>query len=115
VVEYVRSSSEPDETILDLSNRGLLYFLCERASPTRFHYIGYVGPTALVEQFMASLLGNTRLPRLVILDRSAAFPEGEIGSFIRAYYAPAARIGPLEFWRCADPEAHRETPTLRSG
>jgi hypothetical protein len=107
IVGYIQGHTTPDETILDLSNHALLYFLCERRSPTKFHLFAHVGHSPLAREMVEEVLSRDLLPRYVIrLASNPAMPP-ELEELIRRYFIPEARIGDLELLRCADPRGHR--------
>lgn len=100
VVSYIQQHTKPDDTILDLSNNGLLYFLCERRSPTRFHLLSHVGYSSLCREMVAEVLSHDRLPRYVIQVAGGPFPQEDLQSLLDRWYEPETRIGRLELLRC---------------
>lgn len=107
MVSYIQKHTTPDETILDLSNHALLYFLCERKSPTRFHLLAHVGDSPLVEEMTKEVLAGERLPRYVLRLASDRRLPAPLEDLVHRYYEPEARIGFLELLRCRDPHGHR--------
>lgn len=108
LVGYITTQTTPDETILDLSDQGLLYFLCDRRSPTRFHLISHVGHSRLRRTLANEVLAHDRLPRYAILrDDHALDPADPIDAIVLTHYEPEVRFAGLFLWRCADPIAHR--------
>lgn len=107
VVVYVQSNVAPDETMLDLSYSGLLYFLCERQAPTRFYTQVNVGESRLRDEMVHEILSRDRLPRLVLVHVREGPPAGPLGDLVRGYYRPAQTIAHLQFWRCENLTTHR--------
>jgi len=100
VVSYIQQHTKPDDAILDLSNNGLLYFLCERRSPTRFHLLSHVGYSSLCREMVAEVLSYDRLPRYVIQVEGGQFPQEDLKEMLERFYEPETRIGHLELLRC---------------
>jgi hypothetical protein len=110
MVSYIDQHTTPDDTILDLSGHGLLYFLSERRSPTRFHELSRGGNAALAAELVKEVLARDCLPRYII--RSTTNPDlpAELDQLIKTYYAAETRIGYLEFFRCEDVRGHHHRP-----
>lgn len=106
-VAFIQSRSAPDETMVDLSYSGMLHFLAQRRSPSRFYTQAYVRESLLRDQMATEILAADRLPRLFIVHAREGLPPGPLGDIVRNWYQPAGRIAHLEFWRCADTAAPR--------
>jgi len=103
VCRYIQSNSRPDETILELSNAGLWYFLAERRSPSRFHMLMHVGVSPRLRAIMADdVLAQPTLPALAITVTgdffSGAVGDDPLGRLLHAHYNPTDSIGYLQFW-----------------
>ncbi len=101
---YIQANSRPDDTILELSNNGLLYFLAERRSPTRFYSIMHVGVSPRLRAVMANdVLDQDTLPALAITATgdffSGAVGDDPLGKLLHARYEPTDSIGYLQFWK----------------
>ena len=107
VVAYIQSHTDADDTILDLSDHALLYFLCKRKSPTRFHLLSHVGNTRLRDQLVTEVLSRERLPRYVIRIAGNVPSPDALGALVQTHYVPERRIGYLELLRCVDLYGHR--------
>ncbi|HVP13804.1 MAG TPA: hypothetical protein VMV94_21700, partial [Phycisphaerae bacterium] len=108
VVSYIRGHTDADDTILDLSKHGLLYFLCDRRCPTRFYLLSHVGDSPVAAEMVKEVLSRDRLPRYIIQAASNQALPGELGQLVRDYYVPETRIGDLELLRCVDVNGHRK-------
>lgn len=108
IISYIKEHTTPDEMILDLSDHALLYFLCERRSPTRFHLLSHVGNSPLLGELVKEVLARDRLPRYVVRLASDQHLPGGLDDLVRRYYVPEARIGYLALLRCPDLHGHRK-------
>lgn len=104
VCGYIQANSRPDETILDLSNSGLLYFLTERRSATRFYLLMHVGVSPRLRAIMADdVLAQPTQPALAITAAgdffSGAVGDDPLGKLLHAWYEPTDSIGYLQFWK----------------
>lgn len=104
VCGYIHANSRPDETILDLSNSGLLYFLTERRSASRFYMLLHVGVSPRLRAIMADdVLAQPTQPALAITAAgdffSGAVGDDPLGRLLHAWYEPTDSIGYLQFWK----------------
>jgi hypothetical protein len=99
IVSHLRSHTSPTDTILDLSDQGLLLFLCGRRSPTRFHFISYCGTPALRQALLADILNGPAPPRYVLRYASDGRSSDALGRFVAEHYILEARIGYTELLR----------------
>jgi hypothetical protein len=98
-VQAIRRLSTPDDTILDLSDNPLLYFLAERRGATRFYLRVCWGPSQLLQgEAMREILANPRPPACVVR-RAHPGPEDRIDRWVNARYVIDEEIGELQFWR----------------
>lgn len=103
VYSYIQANSRPDETILELSNAGLWYFLAERRSPSRFHMLMHVGVSPTLRAILADdVLAQPTLPALAITVTgdffSGAIGDDPLGRLLHTRYEPTDAIGYLQFW-----------------
>jgi hypothetical protein len=87
----------------------LLYFLCRRRCPTRFHFINHCGTPELRRELVAEVLRHERLPAYVIRYVTDTPTPDALGEFVNAYYEPELRVGYSLLLRCVNPHGHRET------
>ena len=92
--------STPDDTILDLSDNALLYFLSERRSPTRFHLRACWGPSPRLQtEAMGEILANPRLPACVVKVSRSVRSADMVDRWLESRYVIDEDIGELQFWR----------------
>ncbi len=94
LVAYIRDHTSETDTILDLSDQGLLYFLCQRRSPTRYHFVNYCGTPELRKTLVDEVRDRDRLPRYVIRYQTDQPTPDALGEFVTNNYKPEIRIGP---------------------
>ncbi len=114
LVGYIQEHTSPDDTILDLSDQGLLYFLCSRRSPTRFHYVSYCGTAALRQEMADEILSRDRLPMYVIRFTADRPTPDALGEFVTTYYTHEIDIAYATLLRCVNPTAHRKRPSKKA-
>lgn len=101
IVSHLRSHTSPDDTILDLSDQGLLLFLCGRPSATRFHFINYCGTPALRQTLLDDVRSGRVPPRYVLRYASDRPSTDALGRFVAGHYLLEARIGYTELLKHA--------------
>ncbi|MFQ5411238.1 MAG: hypothetical protein ACE5EC_03035 [Phycisphaerae bacterium] len=94
LVAYIREHTSDTDTILDLSDQGLLYFLCQRRSPSRYHFVNYCGTPELRRILVDEVRGRGGLPRYVIRYQTDQPTPDALGEFVTRNYQPEIRIGP---------------------
>lgn len=108
VIGYIQSRTTPEESILDLSDQGLLYYLAERRRPTRFAFVNYCGTPALRAEMVAEVTRHSPLPAYVIRYTTDVSTPDTLGAFVDRYYRDEVRIGPIVLLRrigSAEPDA----------
>jgi hypothetical protein len=110
VTRYVRDHTQPDDRILDLSDNGLLYFLSQRRSPSRFHFLKHANLPHLKRQMVTEILAKKALPEYVVSIAGIGLPDDDLGHFIAERYALDATIGSFALYR-REP-SHRDTLKL---
>ncbi len=113
LVGYIREHTAPGDTILDLSDQGLLYFLCARRCPTRVHFVNYCGTAALRQEMVDEIMARDRMPTYVIRYTTDRPTPDALGEFTTRFYAHEVDIGYAALLRCVDPTAHRNRPTTK--
>ncbi len=99
IVGHLRSHTSPDDTILDLSDQGLLLFLAGRRSPTRYHFINYCGTPVLRQKLLDDVLAGPAPPRYVLRYASDARSSDALGRFVAEHYVREGQIGYTELLR----------------
>lgn len=94
VVNYLQSHTSPDETILDLSDQGLLFYLCERGCPTRFAFVNYCGTAALRAEMVGEITKRKALPAYLIRYTTDVSTPDALGDFVDRHYRLDAQVGP---------------------
>lgn len=103
VVGFLQERTAADETILDLSDQGLLYYLVERRCPTRFAFVNYCGTAALRAEMVAEASRSGRLPAYVVRYTTDVSTPDALGAFVDQHYREEVRIGPIVLLRRTDP------------
>ncbi len=110
---HLRANTSPADTILDLSDQGLLLFLCGRRSPTRFHFINYCGTSALRQELLDDILADPAPPRYVLRYASDVHSSDALGRFVTENYVLDVQIGYTELLRhTAGVSAGRRAPPV---
>jgi len=104
LVGFIQSRTSPDETILDLSDQGLLYYLAERRCPTRYAFVNYCGTPALRSEMVADIMRHSPLPAYVIRYTTDVSTPDALGAFVDQRYREEVRIGPVVLLRRAGPD-----------
>jgi len=102
LVEYIHQHSQTDETILDLSDFGLIYFLAGRQSPTRFDMVFHVGQSPLRAEMAREIRSRSALPAVVIRPDEPLRSGDVLDDLVARYYVSNAKIGTLELWLRAE-------------
>ena len=94
LVGYIQENTGPSDAILDLTNQGLIYFLSNRRSPSRFHYLAHCDTPGLRKQFLAEIK-NSR-PALVLRPALQPMTQDELDQFVQSHYHRQTTIGSVE-------------------
>ena len=98
----------PDETFLDFTNRGLLYFLFDRDCPIRYYEVAYYETEARQRAVIAALESNPKIRAVLVPGPIGAYPVDGIRNrdraplvwaYIERHFRPDFAEGDVVFWR----------------
>jgi hypothetical protein len=109
VQKYVSQNLNPEETFVDFTNRGLLYYLTNRDCPLRQLEVAFYEPESRQREVIAAIEHNPRIRAALVpppdgdttgvdgVDNPTRAPL--VWKYLQAHFEPAFREGGVVFWR----------------
>jgi hypothetical protein len=104
--KYVSLSLQSDETFLDFTNTGILYFLFRRDCPIRWYETAFFETDAQQREVIARIESNPKV-RAVLMHNGTFSVDGVpdqlraplVYDYIRTHFEPDFEEGDIAFWR----------------
>lgn len=107
--KYISTHLNPEETWIDFTNRGLLYYLADRDCPLRQIEVAFYEPEVRQRAVIAAIEGNPRIRAALM-----PLPEGDntgvdgipnptraplVWQYLQEHFEPDYQEGKIVFWR----------------
>lgn len=107
-VKYASARLAPDETFLDFTNRGILYFLLDRDCPIREYEVANYETVARQQEIIRRIESNPKVVAVLLPGPSGRYmvdgvPNADraplVWNYIRTHFHPDFEEGDTLFWR----------------
>ncbi|HEY0142751.1 MAG TPA: hypothetical protein VGF48_17760 [Thermoanaerobaculia bacterium] len=98
----------PDETFLDFTNRGLLYFLFDRDCPIRYYEVAFYETEERQREVITALEANPKIRAVLVPGPIGAYPVDGVRNrdraplvwaYLERHFRPDFAEGDVVFWR----------------
>src|SRR5205085_2687923 len=87
LIDHIHQLTGPGESMLDVSDQGLLYFLSERPSASKFYFAAHCGPSReLQDEMIGAIVAGGTLPKCALRAGGTGPVDTPLFQFLRELY-----------------------------